>query len=89
MSPDVDTEDDGLDDDTEDEGFDDYTEDEGLDDDDDDSGEHHDGCFCPDCCQAQLVGLATVGGDDPDDYLATYGAAELRNVGREVLDGEP
>ena len=79
-----------LDFDTEDEGFDDYTEDEGLDDDDDDddSGEHHDGCFCPDCCQEQLVGLATVGGDDPDDHLATYGAGELRSVGRDVLEFE-
>ncbi|MCK6508232.1 hypothetical protein L6R53_33545, partial [Myxococcota bacterium] len=75
--------DDGLDDDDDDDLDDDDTDDDGLDDD-----EHGADCFCGACCEAQLVGLATVAGDDPDAYLARSGAGDLATVGREVLDDE-
>lgn len=82
----------GFDDDTEDEGFDDYTEDDGLDDDTEDDAldddDHHEGCMCLECSQAELVGLATVAADDPEGYLATFGAEGLADVGRTVR-GEP
>ena len=75
-----------LDDDTEDEGLkieeydfdDDFdpdtqedTEDEGLDEDTEDDG-------------LELIGLVTLGGDDPDAYLARFGAEGLAAVGRRV-----
>lgn len=75
----------GLDGGLDDDGLDDDTDDDGLDDDHD---EHGADCFCDACCEAQLVGLATVAGDDPDAYLARSGAGDLATVGREVLDDD-
>lgn len=55
-------------------------DDEGLDEDD----THAADCCCESCCEAQLIGLVTVGGDDPEGYLAARGLDGLADVGRAV-----
>lgn len=56
-------------------------------DDDDDDSTHGDDCSCDDCGVNQMVGLASIGGDDPDAYLNALKTGGLTVLGARVRGG--